>query len=49
MKENGTSEHVDKLNVYFCLWCHKFHFVLCGILASWDDVLFYCIIFFPLL
>ena len=30
----------------FCLWCNNFHFVLCAILASWDDVLFfYCIIF----
>lgn len=21
----------------FCLWCNNFHFVLCGMLASWDN------------
>ena len=44
----GTSEHVNKLNILpgSCLWCNNFHFVLCGLLASWDNVLFfYCIIF----
>ena len=24
----------------FCLFCNNFHFVLCGIVASWDNVLF---------
>ena len=32
----------------FCLWCNNFHFVLCAILASWDDVLFFIVLFFLL-
>ena len=31
---NGTSEHVNKLIIYFCLCCNSFHFVFCAILAS---------------
>ena len=34
----------------FCLWCNtcNFYFLLCGILASQDDVLLFCTIFFLL-
>ena len=48
MMGDGTSEHVNKLNILpgFCLWCNNFHFVLCGILASWDNVLFLLYYFF---
>ena len=45
---NGTLEHVKKLNILpgFSLWCNNFHFVLCGMLASWDNVLFLLFYFF---
>ena len=48
MGGDGTSEHVNKLNILpgFCLWCNYFHFVLCGTLASWNNVLFLLYYFF---
>ena len=40
------------INLMFCsgffLWCKNVHFVLCAILASWDNVLCFIVLFFLL-